>query len=333
MKEFLIRTHRSMYSRSLLFAAVGLAVGMPAQGQSWPSRPITVLVPSAPGGAIDSYARVSAEDLASQLKQPVIVENKPGGGGGLVAADAAARAAPDGLTLFVGTAAILTINPSSYKKLPYSPADFAYVCKGVEFPLVLVANPSIGVKDVKGLANWLKAHPAEASYSSYQPGTPSHFLGYQLGEKLGIPLTHIPYRGSAPQVTDLLGGTVKFGFTQLVTALPHIQSGKLVALATTGDARAEPLKDIPTLAEQGLKELTTSAWFGLLVPKATPPAIVEQLIKAHKATIASPEIRAKWSAQSLYPSGVCGKEFEKQVRDEAARWAAVVKATGFSATE
>jgi len=304
-----------------------------AHAQTWPSKPITVIVPSTAGGAIDSYARVSGEHLAGQLKQPVIVDNRAGGGGGLIAADAAARAPADGYTLFVGTAAILTINPSSYKKLPYSTDDFAYICKGVEFPLVLVAHPSVGVQDVASLAAWLKKHPAQASYASYQPGTPSHFLGHQLGEKLGIELTHIPYKGSAPQVNDLLGGTVMFGFTQLVTALPHIQSGRLVALATTGPTRTEALPNVRTLAEQGLGDLTTTAWFGLVAPKATPPDVVERLIKAHLATLQTPEVKTKLQAQALYPSGVCGKEFQQQVQAETARWAKVVKATGFSANE
>lgn len=324
---------RLPWAAAVAAALLALAPLAQAQAPAWPTKPITVIVPSTAGGAIDSYARASAEHLAGIVKQPVIVDNKSGGGGGLIAADAAVRAAPDGQTLFVGTAAILTINPSAYKKLPYSVDDFAYICKGVEFPLVLVAHPSVGVKDVAGLAQWLRANPSQASYASYQPGTPSHFLGHQLGEKLGIALTHIPYRGSAPQVTDLLGGNVKFGFTQLVTALPHIQAGKLVALATTGPTRPEPLKNVPTLADQGMKDLTTTAWFGLVAPKGTPASVVEQLIKAHKAALAAPEMVAKFAAQALYPSGVCGQDFQRQVREESARWAAVVKATGFSASE
>lgn len=310
-----------------------LSVAALAQAQAWPTKPITLIVPSTAGGAIDAYARTIAEQLGSTLKQPVVVENRAGGGGGLVAADAAVRAAPDGHTLFVGTAAILTINPSAYRKLPYATSDFAYVCKGVEFPLVLVAHPGTGVRDVAGLAAWLKRNPQQASYASYQPGTPSHFLGHQLGEKLGTPLTHIPYKGSAPQVTDLLGGTVAFGFTQLATALPHVQSGRLVALATTGAARVDTLPQVPTLAEQGLADLTTTAWFGLVAPKATPPEVVERLVRAHQAAVQVPDVKAKLAAQGLYPASACGAAFQQQVQAEGARWAQVVKATGFSASE
>lgn len=304
-----------------------------AAAQNWPSKPVTVIVPSTPGGAIDSYARTVGEQMARQIKQPVVVDNRAGGGGGLIAADAAVRAAPDGHTLFVGTAAILTINPSAYKKLPYAVDDFSYICKGVEFPLVLVSHPSVGAQDVASLAAWLKKNPDKASYASYQPGTPSHFLGHQLGERLGIPLTHIPYKGSAPQVNDLLGGTVQFGFTQLATALPHIQSGRLVALATTGPSRIETLPQTRTLSEQGLGELTTTAWFGLVAPKGTPPAVQEALIQAHKAAMQVTEVKSRLAAQAMYPSSACGSEFRQQVAAEGARWAQVVKATGFSASE
>lgn len=305
----------------------------PASAEDWPSKLVTVIVPSTAGGAIDSYARTVAEQMARQIKQPFVVDNRAGGGGGLIAADAAARAAPDGYTLFVGTAAILTINTSTYKKLPYAVDDFAYLCKGVEFPLVLVAHPSVGAQDVASLAAWLKKNPDKASYASYQPGTPSHFLGHQLGDKLGIPLTHIPYKGSAPQVNDLLGGSVLFGFTQLATALPHIQSGRLVALATTGPARVETLPQTKTLAEQGLGELTTTAWFGLVAPRNTPPAVQEALVQAHKTAMMVPELKARMAAQAMYPSTACGSEFRQQVLVEGTRWAQVVKATGFSAND
>lgn len=320
------------FGRRAWMALLALAA-MPAMAQTWPSKPVTVIVPSTAGGAIDNYARTVTEHMARQLKQPIVVDNRAGGGGGLIAADAAVRAAPDGHTLFVGTAAILTINPSAYRKLPYSVEDFAYICKGVEFPLVLVAHPSVGAKDLASLTTWLKKNPDKASYASYQPGTPSHFLGHQLGEKLGIELTHIPYKGSAPQVNDLLGGTVMFGFTQLATALPHIQSGRLVALATTGASRVETLPQVRTLAEQGLGELTTTAWFGLVAPKGTPPAVQEAIAQAHKAAMQVPEIRARLAAQALYPATACGAEFRQQVLAEGARWAQVVKATGFSASE
>ena len=322
--------------RSLpLGALLGLVTlaAMPSVAQTWPSKPVTIIVPSTAGGAIDSYARTVAEQMSRQLKQPFVVDNRAGGGGGLVAADAAVRAAPDGHTLFVGTAAILTINPSAYKKLPYSVGDFTYICKGVEFPLVLVAHPSVGASDIASLTTWLKKNADKASYASYQPGTPSHFLGHQLGEKLGIPLTHIPYKGSAPQVNDLLGGTVLFGFTQLATALPHIQSGRLVALATTGLTRIDTLPQTRTLAEQGLGELTTTAWFGLVAPKGTPAAVQDALAQAHKAAMAVPEVKARLAAQALYPATACGSEFQQQVVAEGARWAQVVKATGFSASE
>jgi tripartite-type tricarboxylate transporter receptor subunit TctC len=268
--------------------------------------------------------------MARTLKQAVVVDNR---GNGLVAMESGARAAPDGYTLTVGTAATLTINPSVYRKLAYGHDDYVYLCKAVEFPLVLVAHPSVAVKDVAQLGAWLKANPKQASYASYQPGTPSHFLGHQLGDKLGIALTHIPYRGSAPQVTDLLGGVVPFGFTQVATALPHIRSGKLVALATTGGARWDTLKDVPTLDEQGLGELTTTAWFGLLAPKGTPADVQARLVDAQRAALADADTRARLASQGLGVAPVCGAEFVDLVKRETQRWAAVVKATGFTAAD
>jgi tripartite-type tricarboxylate transporter receptor subunit TctC len=318
-----------------LAATVGLLPATGAMGQpaAWPSKAITLIVPSTAGGPLDGYARIAAEELGKELKQPTVVENRAGGGGGLIAARGAMQAPADGHTLFVGTAAILTINPSAYKQLPYAVTDFAYVCKGVEAPLVLVAHPSLGVKDLAALGQRLKSKPSEAMYASYQAGTPSHFLGHQLGEKLGVAMTHVPYKGSSPQVQDLVGGNVGFGFTQLQTALQHVRAGKLVALATTGAQRAPQLPDVPTLAELAMPDLTTTVWFGLVVHKDTPRDVVDRLIAVHKAAFAAPATRAKVEAQSMQVSGQCGADFEKAVRDEGARWARVVKATGFSASD
>ena len=318
-----------------LFAALAVAIAAActaaaAQAPSWPVRPVQVIVPSPAGGAIDVWARAQSDHMTRTLKQPVIVDNR---GNALAATEAGARAAADGYTVTVGTAALMTINPSAYRKLGYAQDDFAYLCKAVEFPLVLVAHPGVPVKDVAQLRTWLQANPKQASYASYQPGTPSHFLGHQLGDKLGIALTHIPYRGSAPQVTDLLAGVVPFGFTQVATALPHIRSGKLVALATTGSARFDALKDVPTLGEQGLGDLTTTAWFGLMVPRATPADVQARLIEAQRAALADADTRARLAAQGLVVAPVCGAEFVDLIKRETQRWAVVVKATGFNAAD
>lgn len=290
-----------------------------------------MIVPSTPGSAPDAYARILGESLGTQFSQTMVVENRPAGGGGLIAATAVTRAAADGYTLLVATAGLMTINPSAYKKLPYAPDDFSYVCKGVEFPLILVVHPSVGVTDIAALGKWLKQHPDQASYASYQPGTPSHFLGYQLSEKLGVKMTHIPYRGGTPQVTDLIGGSVKIGFATLTSVLPQIKAGKLLALATTGPRRLESLKDVATIAEQGYPDLTTTAWFGLLAPKGTPTNVIAQLTKAHQQAMADPAMRAKFEAQGLDVAQVCGGDFVKLIEQETERWAKVVKATGFTA--
>lgn len=318
---------RLVAAAALAVSGAGSAV---AQTPPWPSRPVQVIVPSPAGGAIDVWARAQSEHMARTLGRAFLVDNR---GSALAATESGARAAPDGYTVTVGTAASMTINPSAYRRLGYAQDDFAYLCKAVEFPLVLVAHPSVPAKNVTELRTWLQANPKQASYASYQAGTPSHFLGHQLGEKFGIALTHIPYRGSAPQVTDLLGGVVPFGFTQVATALPHIRSGKLVALATTGGARFDALKEVPTLGELGLGELTTTAWFGLMVPRATPPEVQARLIDAQRAALADAETRTRLAAQGLVVAPVCGAEFVDLVKRETQRWAAVVKATGFTAAD
>jgi tripartite-type tricarboxylate transporter receptor subunit TctC len=206
-----------------------------------------------PGGAIDAYARTVGEHMARTLGQPVIVENKAGAGGN-IATEAIARAPADGYTIWVGTQAMTEIYPISYDNLRWKMDDFVGVMKGVEAPLVLVVHASVPAKNLTELVAWVKANPGKVSYASFSPGTPSHFLGHQLNERLGLDMNHVPFKGSAPQTQNLVGGHVLLGFAQVQTALPHIKDGKLRALATTGAARWRQLPDVPTLAELGYKD-------------------------------------------------------------------------------
>lgn len=316
--------------RAVLLGALCLALPW-AQAQDWPAKPIKLLAPSSPGGPPDVYARALADHLSKALGQAVVVENVPAAGG-MIAAQQIQRAPADGYTLLVTTAGMMTITPNANSRARYQAGDFAQVCQGVEASLVLAANPKLGPKDYAQLAQWVKAQKTPPTYSSYSPGSPAHFLGYQLSEALKVDMTHIPYKSSPQQITDMIGGVAPLGFVQVATAAPHIQAGKLVAFATTGEKRSPQLPDVPTVAEVGLPQLTTTVWFGLAGPKGLPAPIVQRLTEAHRQFLAAPETGTRMSASGLTVTpDVCGQGFVKKMEAETARWARVVKATGFVA--
>lgn len=314
---------------ALLLACVALG----AQAQTWPDKVIKLIAPSTAGGPPDTYARALADHLAKALGQPVVVENLPAGGG-MIAAQQVMRAPADGYTLLVNTAGMMTITPNANPRAQYKGSDFTPLCQGVDAALVLAANPQLGPRSFVQLTTWLKAQKVAPSYSSYSPGSPAHFLGYQFAESQGVDMVHVPYKSSPPQITDMIGGVAPLGFVQIASAAPHIKAGKLLAFATTGDKRAPPLPDVPTMAELGLPQLSTSVWFGLAGPKNLPPAIAERLTAAHQQMLATPEFRTRMAAAGLNASPeICGAAFLAKMNQESERWARIVKATGFSAVE
>lgn len=316
----------------VLMAALAIA-SSGAFAQSWPSKPVTLVVPTSAGSAPDTYARALAEQLGRTTGGTFVVENSPAAAGN-VAAEGALRKPADGHTLLIGTQALNTINQSTYPQLRWEPKDFKGVAKGVEAPLVLVAHPSAPVKSFAELQPWLQKERGKAAYASFSAGTPSHFLGYQLAEKLKSDMVHIPYKGSSPQVTDLLGGQVKLGFTQLATVLPHIKSEKLNALAQTGAKRSKMLPQVPTLAELGHPDMTSAVWFGVMARSATPKPVFDQIVSAVQKAHADPGFRARLEAHGFdMVEGEVGAAFDKAIADESARWARVVKASGFKAVE
>jgi len=302
-----------------------------AHAQAWPDKAIKLLAPSTAGGPPDVYARALAEHLAKVLGQPVVVENVPAVGG-MIAAQQILRAAPDGYTLLVNTAGMMTITPSANPKARYQGADFTQICQGVEAALVLAANPQLGPKTYPQLVQWLKAEKNPPTYSSYSPGSPAHFLGYQFAEALKVGMTHIPYKSSPQQITDMIGNVTPLGFVQIATASPNIKAGKLIAFATTGTQRSPQLPDVPTVAEIGLPQLATTVWFGLSAPKGVPAPIIERLTEAHQQFAASPEVQARMSTagMSVTPN-ICGERFLKNMEAESVRWGRVIKASGFVA--
>lgn len=325
--------------RSFWYLMVGLAVLSAGAGhlteataQAWPGKPVTIVVGTAAGGALDPFARALADQLNKQTGGTFIVENKPGANGNL-SAEAVLKAPADGHVLWIGTQSMMAINPSAFDKLRWKPSDFTPIFKGVEAPLVFVTNPTVPAKDFAALTTWIRDPANKAAYSSFSPGTPSHFLGFQLNERLKASMVHVAYKGSGPQVTDILGGQVPMGFTQLAAAVPHIKDGKLNAIAVTSTQRSRYLPDVPTLAELGHKDLSTTVWFGLFASAATPPMLVETIRAAALKAQADPGYRSRMEMLSLDVASETPAAFESSIAAEAARWAEVVKATGFRAAQ
>jgi len=315
-------------SVTMVCAAVllSLAMASPAAAQG---PTIRIVVGTAAGGAIDPYARIIAEHMSKTLGQPVIIENKPGASGSL-AAQYIADSPADGTLLWLGTQAFTEILPSMFPSAHWSIDQFHPIIRGVEAPLVFIINPSVPANNFAEFINWAKRNKGKLGYSSYQPGTPSHFLGFQLNEKFDLDLTHVPYRGSGLQVTGLLGGHSLFGFAQVNSSLPHVRAGTLKALATTGATRDHSLAEVPTFAELGYPEFTAKVWFGLLVREGVPATALERLTRAAIAAHADPDIRGKLEAQGFEVSGETGPQLKTNIKEQGARWARLVKASGFS---
>jgi tripartite-type tricarboxylate transporter receptor subunit TctC len=328
------RTRRS-FSRQLLGLAACAAVAAhrpQAAAQAWPSKPVTIVAGVPAGGALDPFARALADQLHKQTGGTFIVDNKPGANGN-ISAEAVLKAPADGHTLWIGTQSMMAINPSAFAKLRWKASDFTPILKAVEAPLVLVTHASVPAKDFAALSRWIQDPANKAAYASFSPGTPSHFLGFQLNERLKASMVHVPYKGSGPQVTDILGGQVPLGFAQLAAAVPHVKEGKLNAIAVTGPQRSRHLPDVPTLAELGHKDLGTTIWFGVFAPAATPPALVETIRAAAAKAQADAGYRARLEMLNFDVPNETPAAFQASIAAETVRWAAVVKATGFSATD
>jgi tripartite-type tricarboxylate transporter receptor subunit TctC len=311
--------------------ATAFAVGVgPASAQLGGVGPIRLLVPFAPGGAPDPYARLIADHMARTLGRVIIVENKPGGNGNVGTVYAMHEPA-DGNLILLTTQAATEINPSIFSDSKWSLDDFIPLIRGVQAPLVLVAHPSVPAKTLDELVAWVKKNPGKLTYSSYSAGTPSHFLGFQLNERFGLDPVHVPAKGSGFQMNDLVAGHVLFGFAQLQSSLPMVRDGKLNAIAVTSAARSRFLPDVPCFAELGYSEFTTSVWFGLMLRAGTPADVVASLLNAAKAAHADAEVRAKFEGLGYDISGETGPSFVADIKAQAQRWARLVKASGFRA--
>lgn len=308
----------------LVSAAVLACTGVVAHADGWPSKPVSVVVPFPAGGTTDVLARAVGVELAKSLGQPVIVENKPGAGATL-GADMVSKAKPDGHTLLMG-AVHHTIATSVYRKLGYDfQKSFAPVTTVALVPNVLVVNPAVPAQNVKELLALAKAAPGKYTYGSNGNGTGQHLIGAQFEAMGGVQLLHIPYKGSGPLTTDLLGGQVNMSFDTITPVLPHIKAGKLRALAVTTAKRSVALPDVPTLDESGLKGFNMGTWFGLLAPAGTPPEVVTRLNADVVKIIQSPEFRKKMDEIGAVPVGDTPAQMAAQIKDDTERFAKLVK--------
>ena len=313
-----------------LLAVIALVATTPAaaQGATYPTKPVRLVVPFPPGGTTDILARAVAQKLSETWGQQVIVDNRPGAGGN-IGSELVAKAPPDGYTLLMGTVGTHAINPSLYAKMPYDHVkDFTPVILVAGVPNVLVVNPSLPVDSVQQLIAYGKANPNKLNFASSGNGTSIHLSGELFRTMTGVQMTHVPYKGSAPALTDLIGGQVQLMFDNLPSSLQFIKAGKLRALAVTSVARSQALPDVPTLAESGLPGFEASSWFGVLAPAGTPADIVAKINAAVAAWLASPAAKEQLAAQGASAAGGPPDAFVRHIADESAKWAKVVKASG-----
>ena len=315
-----------MIRRTLAAALVGLAAS--AHAQDFPTKPIRIVVPFPPAGATDIIGRIVAADFQKAWGQPATVENRAGAGGN-VGTEIVARAPPDGYTLLVGTVGTHGINASLYPKLPYDPIkDFEPVSLVALVPNLMVVHPSVPAKTVQEFIAYARTRPGKIDYASSGNGTSIHLAAELFKTMSNTFLVHIPYRGSGPAVTDLLGGQVQVMFDNMPSALPHVRAGKLRPLGVTSAKRSPALPDVPTIAEAGLKGYEASSWFGILAPAGTPKAIVDRLQQQIARGLATPEGRERLATQGAEPIAGTPAEFAAHIRAEIAKWGQVVKAAG-----
>jgi tripartite-type tricarboxylate transporter receptor subunit TctC len=318
----------SLASRLAVGIVAGLALAGPAKAQDYPSKPIRLVVPFAAGGATDVLARLVGERLTASLGQQVVVDNRPGAGGN-IGSDIVARAEPDGYTILMGAVGTHAINPSLYPKMPYDPVkDFAPVTLVASVPNVLVVNPEVPAKSVQELIDLAKAKPGELNFASSGNGTSIHLSGELFKAMTGTDIVHVPYKGSGPAVTDLLGGQVQMMFDNMPSSLPHVKAGKLRALGVTSAKRSPALPEVPTIAEAGVPGYDATSWFGILAPAGTPEPVVTRLQGAIVQALGEPEMRQRMADLGAEPVGDTPAEFGQFIAAEIAKWAKVVNDAG-----
>ena len=330
MSRFLSDAALKRRSFALAAAVLSLAPFAALAQADFPAKPITIVVPFSAGGTTDILARVVGQYMSRDLGQPVVVDNRAGAGGN-IGGQAAARSPADGYTLFMGTVGTHAINQSLYKKMPFDPIkDFAPLSRVAMVPNLLVANPSQPFKNVKEMIAYAKAHPGKINFGSSGNGSSIHLSGELFKQMAGVDMQHVPYRGSAPAVSDLLGGQISVMFDNMPSAIPHVKGGKLRALAVTTAKRSPALPDVPTIAEAGVPGYEATSWFGLLAPAGTPAPVVAKLNASILKALADPEVKKKLAEQGAEPFGEKPEQFAAFIQSETLKWGKVVKESGAS---
>jgi tripartite-type tricarboxylate transporter receptor subunit TctC len=305
---------------ALAFAlSIALAAGA-ARADDYPSRPIKLIVPYAAGGGADSVARIVAKRVGETIGQTIVIENR-GGAGSIIGTELVNKSDPDGYTLLLGQSGPISINPAVYKKLPYDPLkDFAPVTMTTAYPYIMVVNPVLGVKTLQQFVALAKSKPDELNYGTTGVGAANHLVTELFDSKAGIKMTHIPYRGTALAVTDLIAGQVQVVFADPISALPHINAGTLLALAVTSKERSPVAPAVPTISESGYPGFDAIAWHGILAPANTPPAIIRKLNAEIVAALKEPETRAVLEKQAMQTVGSSPEDFAAFIRRDIAVW-------------
>ena len=315
---------KGMTAFTLIASALGFSTTASAE---YPERPIRLVVGFSAGGTTDVVARIIGKEIGDALGKPVVVENRPGAGSN-IATELVSRADPDGYTLYM-VAVTSAINQTLYKNLRFDLVkDFAPVALAVRVPNLLVVNPKVPVKSVKELVDYAKANPGKLNFASSGSGTSIHMAGELFKQLADVDVAHIPYKGSSPAMTDLIGGQVDYMFDNMPSAWPHVEAGKLRALAVTTADRSEAAPDLPTMKESGFPSFDVSSWFGVIAPKGTPDDVINKLNATMLAALAKPDVKARLADLGAIPANTTPAEFGDFIKSEVDGWAKVVTASG-----
>lgn len=319
-----------LFSRRTMLAACAVLAGFGgvAAAQDYPSRPVKIVVPYPAGGSNDIIARVLAQKLSERVGQQFFVENR-GGAGGNIGAESVASSEPDGYTLLLSAPGPLTSNVALYKNLPFDPTKaFAPVALIAQVPIVLMVHPSVPAKNVKDLIALAKAKPGTINFGSSGNGSTNHLAGELLRSMAGINIVHVPYKGAAPAMNDLIAGHIPVMFDNMPAVLPQVQGKKVNAIAVAGATRASAMPDVPTVAESGLPGFDASAWFGLVAPAKTPAAVLKKLEDEIAAILKMPDVQKRFTELGAEPGNVSGAAFGKFLADETTKWVKVIQTSG-----
>ena len=319
-----------MMRYAFALAAFATLVCNYSHAQTYPDRPITLVIPLAPGGATDTVARIVTTVASAKLGQPIVIENRPGGAGS-IASNFVAKAAPDGYTLLLANFATHTVAPTMFASLPYDPInDFLPIALLASSPHVLMVSNALNVKTLQEFIALAKQRPGKLNFASSGVGSPLHLAGEYFNAEAGVQIVHVPYKASPPALVDLMSDRVDMMFDNLTTGLPFVTSGKVTALGVTSSKRSPLAPDLPTLEEAGLPGFETYGWWGILAPAQTPSPVVAKLSAAFMEAMRAPEVTSALIAQGYDPIGADGPAFASYIKKEIARWRPIIKSSGLS---